>query len=217
MITKLHPLRGALFWLALSLVAGTSFATADIIDSINTQYDANSGAAWNVPDVGWIYVPTVSYTVTAIGTKFESSDGRIVNAELFSGAPGAWVLLGYAPLRPEADTLAYTFYFPDVELVGGQQYLIAFQGVQGLLANFTYYQDPPATNLGDVYYDFGSNTFDRSEGGCCSAVGQPILQFIGNPAAVPGPIVGAGLPGLILAGGGLLGWWRRKRKAEAAI
>jgi hypothetical protein len=45
-------------------------------------------------------------------------------------------------------------------------------------------------------------------------LGLTQTHVFSGPAAVPGPTIGAGLPGLIAACGGLLAWWRRKRRGR---
>jgi hypothetical protein len=49
----------------------------------------------------------------------------------------------------------------------------------------------------------------------CNLTDEAFNFSPGSWSVVPGPIAGAGLPGLIFASGGLLVWWRRKRKTAS--
>jgi hypothetical protein len=80
--------------------------------------------------------------------------------------------------------------------------LLRYQGSGDLHRPGTIFVGQHITLYGPVI-DFGGNILDPN----------PILE-LSRLVTTPAPVLGAGVPGLILAGGGLLGWWRRGRKAR---
>jgi hypothetical protein len=84
----------------------------------------------------------------------------------------------------------------------------------GPISGLTYYPGQEFPGPGDDIVLRLSQSFGYSvAGGATYGDDRLGVVTLAAPLAVPGPVVGAGLPGLVMAFGGFLAWRRKKRAA----
>jgi hypothetical protein len=132
--------------------------------------------------------------------------GKIIEPQNeFANANSLTMTMMPAPVSDVSYTAA-PFNGPVFSVVSGNE---TFGSVTDVTTSLHCTPCDPVTAFvsgGSLYVDWA---------GAGGVVGDTVtvdFTVAGRVSAVPGPIVGAGLPGLILASGGLLAWWRTRRR-----
>ena len=203
---------------AVLVLGATSSAWADPVPTVNINLTISYDTAPHPLEVGGVMTGTAQFYSAAQNTTNYSALGNSIDI----GVPITQSFTdNFAPTEPclglDACRIAISFS-------GNAQVLDQFAGFPALA--FLNSGDAPSTvpptpvlpitdNLIPTEPCFNGTVCSKS--GVIMAYDLPVQvgTWSVTISSVPGPIAGAGLPGLIFAASGLLVWWRTKRRTRA--
>jgi hypothetical protein len=217
---------------AISIVVGTVVASeapaSAIVDSVNASSPLAAGASWGVPEAGFAYTPSFSYTLDGIATQFGSNGcynppcySQTVTIAIYLGLPEGGpipafdappappappaniTLLGSGTIIPVPNTFVTASISP-VALSAGTTYFVAFENINNIYVNMT---DSGPVSTGEYYDETGNQSFNIGPNNTAAPGWGFETEFFGS--AVPEPSTWT----MMILGFLGLGWNRRKNKA----
>jgi hypothetical protein len=204
-------------WLSQKLMCSIALA----LSALGTAYADTFDVAGSVPNDVWPQNPEIQLTsggplvplvlpVTVTGT-IDISNGDVSNP-----------LLQVSPYAGEAFStfLSIQQFFPTNTLNGLNEWEIFIAGAQHPNLTLQVIFTTPLSETLSTFNGAALNGFAVLDSTCSecgfayggnTAIGSIGTNTVPEPAAVPGPIVGAGLPGVLAGFGVMLAWYRKRR------